>query len=356
MTALLPKPLAVDTPARRRLGLFTTADLQAAGMTAKEVRTAVGSGAWTRLRRGVFVATDDLRQVTADGRRPALDALAVLASLDRPTTVLGGETAAWLWGLPQPRATPPTVHLVDPHRYRSGDGWRMTCAALPPEDVVHRGAYPVTSPARTLVDLARSRPEVDAVAAVDAALLRRLVTGEQLAAALARQATVPAIPRAVRAVALADGRAESWLETAARLAWNAAGLRPFVPQVELWTEDEYVVVDGWDDEAALAVMVDGRGKYLHGAFGRTGPEEVWREKRAEDRLRAAGVRWIRLAMPDLAPAAWRRQSAVAAAVLAVPGPVDRRFRAVPRAAGRVREAVRSEDGWLARADDTLPAR
>jgi hypothetical protein len=210
--------------------------------------------------------------------------------------------------------------------------------------------------ARTLVDLARTRREVDAVAAVDAALLRELVTGEHLAAALARQETVPGIPRSVRAVALADGRAESWLETAVRLTWDAAGLRPFVPQVELWTGEEYVVADGWDDEAALAVMVDGRGKYLDGAFGRTGPEEVWREKRAEDRLRAAGVRWIRLAMPDLAPAAWRRQVGVAAALLAVPGPVDRRFRAVPRATGRVREAVRAEDGWLARDDDTLPHR
>jgi hypothetical protein len=279
--------------------------------------------------------------------------LGVLASLGRPSTVLGGETAAWIWGLPQPRSTPARVELVDPHRYRTGRGWRMTCAALPPEDVVRRGVYPVTSPARTVVDLARSRPEVDAVAAIDAALLRQLVTAADLARVLAGQATVPGIPRAVRAVALADGRAESWLETRGRLAWRAAGLRPFVPQVELWTGSEYVVADGWDDEAALAVMFDGRTKYEDGSYGRTGAQEVWREKRAEDRLRAAGVRFVRIAASDLEPRAWRDQVRRIAVLQASAGPVDRGFRAVPRAAGRVRDVVRSDDGWLRRADDTL---
>ncbi len=205
------------------------------------------------------------------------------------------------------------------------------------------------------MDLARDRPEVDAVAAVDAALLRELVTGEQLAEALARQATVPGIPRAVRAVALADGRAESWLETKGRLEWDAAGLRPFVPQVELWQDGEYVVVDGWDDQAALAVMMDGRLKYRDGAFGRTAQEEVWREKRAEDRLRAAGVRFVRLALPDFSPRPWRDHTARIRALQAVPGPAERTFRAAPRSTGRVRVPVTPDDGWLFRADDRWAA-
>jgi hypothetical protein len=351
MTALLPS--AADTPARSRLGIVTTADLHAAGVTPKEVRTAVRTGAWVRLRTGVFVTADDLAEVERTDRRHGLDALAVLASLDRPTAVLAGESAAWVLGLPQPHAATTTVQLADPDRYRTGRGWRMTRAALPPGDVVRRGAYDLTSPARTLVDLARDRSEVDAVAAVDAALLREMVTGEQLAQALARQATVPGIPRAVRAVALADGRAESWLETKGRLEWDAAGLRPFIPQVELWQDGEYVVVDGWDDQAALAVMMDGRLKYRDGAFGRTAREEVWREKRAEDRLRAAGVRFVRLALPDFSPRPWRDHAARIRALQAVPGPAERTFRAVPRSAGRVRVPVTPDDGWLFRADDRV---
>ncbi|MEI4272869.1 type IV toxin-antitoxin system AbiEi family antitoxin domain-containing protein [Klenkia sp. LSe6-5] len=350
MTAL---PLAADARARSRLGILTTADLHAAGVTETEVRTEVRAGRWVRLRTGVFVARADLAEVEATGRRHGLDALAVLASLDRPTTALAGESAAWVWGLPQPRGATATVQLVDPHRYRSGRGWRMTRAALPPGDVVRRGAYDLTSPARTLVDLARDRTVVDAVAAVDAALLRGLVTTAELAAVLAARASVPGIPRAVRAVALADGRAESWLETKGRLEWDAADLRPFTPQVELWHDGEYLVADGWDEEAALAVMLDGRLKYVDGTYGRTGRDEVWREKRAEDRLRAAGVRFVRLALADFAPRPWREHVACIRALQAVPGPAVRTFRAVPRAAGRVREQVTVDDGWLVRADDRV---
>lgn len=351
MTTLLPT--AVDGGARSRLGVVTTADLHGAGVTEKEVRTAIRSGAWVRLRTGVFVTAADLAEVESTGRRHGLDALAVLASLDRPTAVLAGESAAWVWGLPQPAGATAAVQLVDPDRYRSGRGWRMARAALPPGDVVRRGAYPLTSPARTVVDLTRTRHEVDGVAAIDAALLRGLVTPAELAAVLAAQVNVPGIPRAVRAVALADGRAESWLETKTRLEWDAAGLRPFVPQVELWQDGEYVVVDGWDEQAALAVMADGRLKYRDGAFGRTAHTEVWREKRAEDRLRAAGIRFVRLALPDFSPRPWRDHTARIRALQAVPGPAERTFRAVPRSTGRVRVPVTPDDGWLFRADDRV---
>ena len=77
---------------------------------------------------------------------------------------------------------------------------------------------------------------------------------------LQRQEHVPGIPRSVRAVDLADGRAESWLETHGRLAFAALGLPPFTPQVELRVERRLVkVVDGWYSGAALAIEFDGAG-------------------------------------------------------------------------------------------------
>jgi hypothetical protein len=89
-------PLAVTEPARRRLGIFTTADLAAQEVTEKEVRSAIRSGAWVRLRTGVFVRADDLAEVDRTERRPGLDALAVTTSLARPSAVLSGATAAWV--------------------------------------------------------------------------------------------------------------------------------------------------------------------------------------------------------------------------------------------------------------------
>lgn len=350
-------PIAVDEMARRRLGIFTTADLAARGVTEGEVRTAIRTGTWVRLRTGVFVTARDLAEIDATGRRPGLDALAVMTSLGRSSAVLSGVTAAWIWGLPRPRADMPTVQLSDQHRWRRGRGWSMTHADLPDDEVTMRGAYRVTTAARTVVDLARVWPEVHAVAAVDAALLRRLTSRAELYRVLDRRRNVPGIPRSVRAAALADGRAESWLETWGRLTFAALGLPPFVPQVELWVGGRLVtVVDGWYSDAALAVEFDGKVKYQRPRFGRTPEEELWKEKRSEDLLRLLGVRFIRVAAEDMTLTRRARLAEAVDRQLAVPGPRPREFTEVPRAEGRWRGGDAGDDGWLQRADDGVGRR
>ncbi|MGY1743225.1 MULTISPECIES: type IV toxin-antitoxin system AbiEi family antitoxin domain-containing protein [unclassified Blastococcus] len=297
------------------------------------------------------MSSGDLDEVERTGRRPGLDALAVMATLDRASAVLSGGTAAWVWGLPRPREAAEIVRLTDPDRWRRGRGWVMTRAALPDDEVTVRGAYRVTSAARTLVDVARSWPETSAVAAVDAALLRGLTTREEVRQVLDRQTTVPGIPRALRALALADGRAESWLETLGRLTFAAIGLPPFVPQVELWVGDRLLkVADGWYPDAALAVEFDGRVKYSRSRFGRTPEETLWDEKRREDLLRSFGVRFVRVAAEDLGPGRLRLADLVQRQ-LHVGGPAARQFREVPRSEGRWRGEDRGDDGWLSRADD-----
>lgn len=355
MTVPVPVPMAVDEPGRRRLGVFTTVELAATGIGEREVRTAVRAGAWVRLRTGVFITAADLAEVERTGRRPGLDAVAVTAGLARSSAVLSGATAAWVWGLPRPRSAPPTVELTDPHRWRRGRGWLMTRAALPADEVTVRGAYRVTTAARTVVDLARDWPEVDAVAAVDAALLRGLTTRDELGRVLERQACVPGVPRSVRAVALADGRAESWLETHGRMTVAALGLPPFVPQVELWIDGRLVkVVDGWYAEHAVALEFDGRVKYRRPAFGRTPEDALWQEKRAEDQLRARGVRFVRAAAVDLG-ARRAEFDRLVRRMLSTPGPATRDWTEVPRATGRPRDRCDGDDGWLARADDLVGA-
>ncbi|NEK86691.1 type IV toxin-antitoxin system AbiEi family antitoxin domain-containing protein [Blastococcus saxobsidens] len=357
MTTHLQVPLAVDEPARRRLGIFTTADLAGRGVTEREVRTAIRSGAWVRLRTGVFVSAADLAEVERSDRRPGLEALAVMAGLARPSAVLSRDSAAWVWGLPRPRTAGAVgVHLTDPHRWRRGRGWLMTRAELPDDEVTVRGAYRVTTAARTLVDVARTWPEIHAVAAVDAALLRGLTTRDEVGSVIARQVNVPGIPRAVRALNLADGRAESWLETFGRLTFDALGLPSFVPQVELWVEGTLLkVVDGWCPEAALAVEFDGRVKYRRARFGRTPEQELWEEKRREDLLRSAGVRFLRVTYEDLAGES-RVLDRSARRLLATPRSGVCDFRAVPRPEGRPRDGQAGDDGWLARVDDGVGRR
>ena len=348
-------PLSLEEPGRHRLGVFTTADLTAAGVTKAEVATAVRRGTWVRLRPGILVTAADLAEVERTGRRPGLDALAVTTTLGRPSAVLSGATAAWVWGLPRPRSAGSVVELTDPNRWRRGRGWLMTRAALPDDEVTVRGAYPVTTAARTVVDAARSWAEVPAVAAIDAALLRGLTTRDELTRVVERQAYVPGIPRSVRAVALADGRAESWLETYGRLTFASLGLPPFVPQVELRVEGRLVkVVDGWYPGPALAVEFDGQVKYRRPSFERTPAEELWREKRVEDLLRSLGVQFVRVATEDLSGGRRALQERVRRS-LARPGPVQREFQEVPRAEGRPRTDETGDDGWLPRVDDRVGA-
>ncbi len=233
----------------------------------------------------------------------------------------------------------------------------MTKAGLPDDEVTLRGAYRVTTAARTVVDLARTWPEVHAVAAVDAALLRRLTTREELVRTLDRQSTVPGIPRAVRAVALADSRAESWLETWGRLTFAALGLPPFVPQVELWVEGRLLkVADGWYPGAALAIEFDGRVKYRRPRYGRTPEEELWQEKRSEDLLRSLGVRFVRAGADDLSSRGRADLDRLVRRQLSTDGPTVREFREVPRQEGRFRGEDAGDDGWLARVDDGVGPR
>jgi hypothetical protein len=350
-------PLAVAEPARRRLGIFTSADLAERGISKEEVRTATRAGMWVRLRTGVFVSATDLAEVERTGRRPGLEALAVTTSLGRSSAALSAATAAWIWGLPRPRTDVETVFLTDPHRWRRGRGWLMTRAALPDDEVTRRGAYRVTAAARTVVDLARIWPEVHAVAAVDAALLRGLTTRDELNKVLDRQANVPGIPRAVRAVEQSDGRAESWLETWGRLTFAALGLPPFVPQVELWAGGVLLkVADGWYPDAALAIEFDGRVKYRAPRYGRTPEDVLWEEKRTEDLLRSLGVRFVRVTAGDLSSSGRLALGRLVRRQLAVEGPRVREFREVPRTEGRWRGDGVGDDGWLFRSSDGVGVR
>jgi hypothetical protein len=307
---------------------------RAAGHTDAELRALLSSGRWTALRRGHYCATADLEAATP-ARRFHLELLALHRHLDRPHAVVSHGTAGRLHGLRLPRSD--DVHrLTDPDRWRTGRGYRMSRATLPATEVTRLGPFPATTAARTLVDSARELAEVDAVAALDDALLRGLVTRGQLRAVLAGAPTHRGTPAARRAVDRADGRSESWLETAWRLRHLAAGLPAPQLQVEIWIGGRLVkVVDGWLPEHALAFECDGKVKYTDPYGGRTPAEVLWAEKRAEDALRAVGIRVVRLVTRDVLDG-WPALAERTRWELASPVPALRAFQAVPRARGRAR--------------------
>ncbi|MGY1651250.1 type IV toxin-antitoxin system AbiEi family antitoxin domain-containing protein [Geodermatophilus sp. SYSU D01119] len=319
--------------AEQRFGVFTSREAAAAGYRPDEIRAGLSARRWCRLRRGVYIRARDLLEVSQDeGLRHAVDCHAVVVSLGAGP-VVSHDSAARLHGIVLPRDAERVVRLTDEGQWRRGRGYVVARASLTAVEVGRLYGLPVTTPARTLVDCAREWQLTDSVVAMDAALHRRLVRAADLRTAVLRATHWVGIGDAARALGLADGRAESPLETRGRLALMAAGLPAPDLQVEVHGPRGFVArVDGWYEDAAVAVEFDGRVKYADPREGLDPGEVLWREKRREDQLRELGVRVLRLTQADVVPRARADLRARLAALLAVPHVGQRRF-AVARRAG-----------------------
>ncbi|WP_245161199.1 hypothetical protein [Blastococcus sp. CT_GayMR16] len=324
------------TIASARLGVFTSKEALAVGYRVEDVRAELSARRWVRLRKGVYIAADDV--ATTDPRQQHLaDCLAVLLSL-RSGPVLSHASAARLHDLIVPRTEPRDVRVTAVDQWRRGRGYRVARAALPDDDVRPWLAFGTTSVARTLVDCAREWSLTDSVIAVDAAMRALKVDRAELLRAVLAGTHRVGISGAARALDLSDGRAESPLETRGRLALLFAGMpRPDL-QVEIHDDAGFLGrVDAWYEEAAVAVEFDGRVKYTDPRNGSPSGEVLWQEKRREDRLRDAGVRVVRVVNDDLGPG-WPQTATRIRSLLAAPYVTERRFRTVTRA-----EPVRTSD-------------
>ena len=322
--------------ARRQWGVFTAADVRRAGLEPIDVRSALRRQEWTRLRRGVYaeraVLDDAVRW--GDAARHRLQCAAVLLCLGgRPA--VSHVSAARLAGFLVPTtATGDHVTLTDEEQWRTGRGYAVMRAGLPAHHVRCDGPFRTTGPARTLVDCARAWSLEDAVVALDAALHSKAVTAGELRTAVLEQTHWSGIGAAARAVGLADGRAESPLETLGRLRMLGSGLPAPELQIELHGARGFVGrVDAWWEDAAVAVEFDGRVKY-DDPFGNRSPAQVlWDEKRREDEIRDLGVRVLRIVHGDLGDA-WPAKAERLRSLLATRPTTTPRVRALSPGPGR----------------------
>jgi predicted transcriptional regulator of viral defense system len=326
----------LEEVADRQFGVFTTAQALAAGYSREEIRTELRARRWVARRRGVYAAAPTVEIVRGDRRRShQLDAAAVLVSLARRPAV-SHASAAVVHDLLVPPQSLHEVRLTDPDNWRTGRGYRVSQATLAPEQTGAWGPFAVTTVSRTLVDCAREWSLTEAVIALDDALHRRLTDPVALRAAVAAARHWKGASSAARAVGLADGRAESPLESAGRVRIVTSGLPVPELQVELWDDKGFVGrVDGWYEDAAVALEFDGAVKYLDPIGGRTAAEVLWQEKRREDRMRSAGVRPVRVAQADLG-VSWPPVRDRLRGLLAAPFVGHRGFRTIrrqPRVAG-----------------------
>ena len=181
----------------------------------------------------------------------------------------------------------------------------MHRARFEDDEVVPWGDHFVTTPARTLVDIARAGDFTAAVVGLDHALSRRATPAQSLAkddviAVLQRYASSRGTARASAAVEFADGRSGSGGESLSRVGIFQLGFeRPELQVRHPHPEGYYDVDFEWPrrkDRPPTIGEFDGVMKYLSKRYrdGREAGEVVVAEKYREDILRGQGngfVRW-----------------------------------------------------------------
>ncbi|MEV4462267.1 type IV toxin-antitoxin system AbiEi family antitoxin domain-containing protein [Micromonospora echinofusca] len=296
--------------AARQDGLVTRAQAMHVGLGRHEIDNLVKFGRWRRVARAVYLVDS---KATEEASRRHLIRAALLSLGPRAHAVLG--TAAELHGI---AGLPPSdeIHVALPGtsarlaRIRE-PGLVVHQIEHPAASVVRVGGMPATSPLCTVAEVIRRVGRYPAVSVLDSALNRRLITDADLLS----------IPRLVRgrrgAVAArlhlgeADGRAQSPLETRARLRCVDGKVPPDVLQIAVRDDDGHLLGIGdlgWRGSKVIA-EADGRGPH-------DTPVAAYADRRRQNRLVNAGwtvlrFTWSDTLHPDYIP--WTVREAIAAA-------------------------------------------
>lgn len=227
-------------------GILTTPDLLAEFTTA-ECRRMVGRGVLFKVWQGVYSTTPpDLEmKLAAVDRVFGVKVIACLAS------------AAALWGFDVQGSD--IVHVIDPlDRHRNSRPGLMVHQRLG-APLAELGGRLLTTPAWTAIEVARSLPRPRALATLDGALATGTCTRFDLDDAALRQARRRGICSTRKLLAVADGGAQSPMESECRLLIHDAGLpAPTLqyPVLDNWGIPRYFLDFAWEKEL-LAAEYDG---------------------------------------------------------------------------------------------------
>ena len=247
----------------RVAGIVTTAELTAASFSCDRIRTLTRRGDLYKVGRGVYANGARAREILAIADGTQLLQLAAAVAVRGPGTVVSHESAAYLQSIDLLTAPEASTLTCPPGRgWSASPSVRLHVADVPAEHVTTMIRMPVTIPARTVVDLARTLSFKAGVVSADSALHRKLVTKTELTAALATCARWPGARRAAEVIDFADARAESPLESIARIAFKDCGLPP--PELQVWlggTDEPVGRVDFYWKQYRTIAEVDGAIKY-----------------------------------------------------------------------------------------------
>lgn len=278
-------------------GAVNRAELLTDGYADHEIRAAVRGGLLSPLAPGVLIRPELLDGTPEQHHREL--ALAWARRSSKPGRVLADVSAVAALGLPVWGLDTSRVVLADPSL---GPGSRSTAVARlvsdtrPSSHTVVKGLL-VQSPARAVIDVARTSPRVPAIAVGDAALHQGLCTLGDLANELDVAAGMKGIARARRIVGELNGLAESVLESRSRILIVDAGLPMPELQVEIYDQWGNLIarVDFYWRRHRVVGESNGLSKYA----GDSGIGRVLYERDRADALMEHGERLINWRWKDL---------------------------------------------------------
>jgi very-short-patch-repair endonuclease len=302
-----------------RLPLATTRRLLASGYSRSHIPTLVKRGNLVRIGRGLYVRGETAKAFASspEGQHVLRSAAAVTQA--GKGAVVSHQSAALLHGIDL--IAGPTYDVTITGRAAGGRkgtaGVHLYTTPLPLDQVMRKLGLPVTTAARTVIDVARTMTFTDGVVAADAAIRKGLTSKSQLRAVLATGSRRTGMIQARRVVEFASGLAESVLESIARVAFDQLGLP--APQLQVWIQDAKGEIIGrvdfyWEEHRTIA-EVDGAMKYD------IDPGRARAQLRRDKRLRDAGYEVVHFTWRDITA----RSAEVAASIRAA-------FRAAARKA------------------------
>ncbi|MBX7269896.1 DUF559 domain-containing protein [Micromonospora sp. Llam7] len=273
-------------------GVVTRDQALRGGLGRNDIDHLVAIGRWRPLARAVYLT--EARAVEVAPRRARIRA-AVLSLGPHAHAVL--DTAAELHriaglppteeihvGLPGNAARPARLHdpAVVVHQLDRPPGAMTSVAGIA-----------VSDPRHTVAAVLLRAQRYAAVAVLDSALNRRLLTPDDLAAisALVRGRRGAVAARGY--LAEADGRAQSPLETRTRLRCVDGRVPPDVLQLEVRDDDGYLLGIGDLGWRRARVIAEADGGGPHSA-----PEAVFADRRRQNRLVNAGWTVLRFTWAD----------------------------------------------------------
>ncbi|MER7453362.1 type IV toxin-antitoxin system AbiEi family antitoxin domain-containing protein [Nocardia beijingensis] len=277
----------------------------ASGLSDKTLHRLCSTGKWQRLRAGHYLNSPG-SGLGATGRHLLMTLATAESTSDSAVTshcsaaVLHGMTT---WGIPLDR-----VHLTR-SRINGGRLSRRVVvhsARMEPDEITLIDDIRVTTPARTVLDIARSEEFEQSVALGDSALRQGLTTTAELGEHLRRARRRPGCRRAALVLEFLDGRSASVGASLSRILLHRAGIPAPEVRARVFSDEEVCVgrVDFLFPDLGVIGEFDGGD---HRTAAPRGPLPAARVVTAErvraDRLRDLGWAVVRWTWSDLsAPA------------------------------------------------------